>query len=72
MELVVIDPFACSWDSFPPTVFPCLVSIFGLLLCLIVAQFIIFGCCLLEGCSFLKENGCEVALRKKPVGSLGE
>ena len=55
--------FSCSQDSFPP----------GGLPCLIVSCFVVFGCCLLEACSFLEGNQCgvEVDLRVNRV-ELGE
>lgn len=52
----ISDPFACCWDSFPPIRRPCPASIWGLLPCLIVSCFVLFGCQLLEVCSFLKRK----------------
>jgi hypothetical protein len=50
------NSFVCSWDSFLLIGLPCLDSIRGLLLCLIVSSFAMFGYFLLEACSFLNGN----------------
>jgi hypothetical protein len=55
----VFDSFACSWDSFPAVKLPCLVSARAVALpcCIVVIAVVMFGCCLLESCSFLKGDG---------------
>lgn len=47
----------CSWDSFPPVELPCTASVWECLPRLVVFCFVMFGCCLIEACSFLKGKG---------------
>jgi hypothetical protein len=48
----VSNSFVFSWDPFPP----CPASIGRLFTCFIVSCFILFGCCLLEACSYQNQN----------------
>lgn len=50
------DSLACSWDSFPPAGSPCPAWTWGILPCLIVSCAAVFGCCVLEACSFLQKK----------------
>lgn len=45
----VSDSFLCLWDPFPPTLLPCPDSKWGLLPCLILSPFVLFGCLLSFG-----------------------
>lgn len=54
--------------TFSPIGLLCSALMGGLLPWLIVFYFIVFGCCLLEGCSFLKGNGGEVEGEETVVG----
>lgn len=59
VETVFLDSFACSCASFSPIGLPCLTFLWGLLLCLTVSCFVLFSCCLLKACSFLKRKWTE-------------
>jgi hypothetical protein len=74
LRVGVSDSFACSWDSFPPIGLACPASISRLLPCLIEARFVVFGCCLLKACSFLKGNreGMDLGERVRKGGIGGE
>lgn len=58
-----MSPFSCSWDSFLPMMLPLPALIGEFLVCLIIFCFDMFGCCLLEGCYFLKRKGVSLGKR---------
>lgn len=67
----ISDSFACSQNSFPPAGFTCPVSMEELLPCLILSCFVVFGCCLLESCCFLKGERREVDQEEGRCRGLG-
>lgn len=54
--------------TFSPIGFLCSASMGGLLPWLTVFYFIVFGCCFLEGCSFLRGNGGGVEGEETVIG----
>lgn len=77
----VSDFLVCSWDSLSLIEVPCPASIWGLLPCHIMSNFVLFCCCLLEACSLLKrkqrgsrsegETGWSRAKRSRRRGNCG-
>lgn len=61
----------CSWDSFSVVRLPCQPLFEGFLPCFIVSCFVLFGCCVLEACSFLKEKRRGLDLKKRCGEGLG-
>lgn len=65
----VSDSSACSSYPFPPAGLPCPASVWGIFTLLYCICFVVFGCCLLEVCCFLKGDEGEWNWEREEVGS---